>query len=184
MKLKSYFAESVEAAMTQAGQELGSDAMLVYSRQSPIEARHLGAYEVVFGMSSDSELDAVTPASAPAPTVPTAREPFEPPLGTGVFGTLQRELGNLRSQVKIQSLAAPGVLVATVPGSGSKAVHVLVDTRANKSFGGGRTAWPRTARKAIHGPITETVTTSLMHVTHISSASSAASLRRQMLAAV
>src|ERR1022692_3888268 len=48
MKIKSYFANTVEEAMAMARQELGPDAMLVNSRKSSLEARHLGAYEVVF----------------------------------------------------------------------------------------------------------------------------------------
>jgi flagellar biosynthesis protein FlhF len=48
MKIKSYFANTVEDAMAMARQELGPDAMLVNSRKSSLEARHLGAYEVVF----------------------------------------------------------------------------------------------------------------------------------------
>src|ERR1035441_5570374 len=48
MKLKSYFANTVEDAMAMARQELGSDAMLVNSRKASLETRHLGAYEVVF----------------------------------------------------------------------------------------------------------------------------------------
>lgn len=48
MKIKSYFANTVEEAMAMARQELGSDAMLVNSRKSSLENRHLGAYEVVF----------------------------------------------------------------------------------------------------------------------------------------
>ena len=67
MKLKSYYADTVEAAMAQAGRELGSDAMLVYSRPSPVEARHLGAYEVVFG-NSGSETERT--AAVKSPSVP------------------------------------------------------------------------------------------------------------------
>ena len=48
MKLKSYFANTVEDAMAMARQELGPDAMLVNSRKSSPDARHLGLYEVVF----------------------------------------------------------------------------------------------------------------------------------------
>ena len=48
MRIKSYFARTVEDAMAQAGQELGPDAMLLNSRRAPAEARHLGEYEVVF----------------------------------------------------------------------------------------------------------------------------------------
>ena len=53
MKIKSYFAKSVEAAILEARQELGSDAMLVTSRRAAPESRHLGEYEVVFGVVSN-----------------------------------------------------------------------------------------------------------------------------------
>jgi flagellar biosynthesis protein FlhF len=49
MRLKSYFADTIEAAMTLAARELGEDAMLVYSREASAEAKYLGNYEVVFG---------------------------------------------------------------------------------------------------------------------------------------
>lgn len=47
MRLKSYFADTIEEAISQARREMGSDAMLVNSKRSGAEARHLGAYEVV-----------------------------------------------------------------------------------------------------------------------------------------
>jgi flagellar biosynthesis protein FlhF len=40
--------------MEQARQELGLDALLLNSRQSPPEARHLGEYEVVFGRGPEA----------------------------------------------------------------------------------------------------------------------------------
>jgi flagellar biosynthesis protein FlhF len=48
MRIKSYFAPAVEHAIAQARQELGEDAMLVKTRRTMPEARHLGEYEVVF----------------------------------------------------------------------------------------------------------------------------------------
>ena len=48
MRLKSYFAESVDQAISRASKELGPEAMLVYSREAHPEARYLGSYEVVF----------------------------------------------------------------------------------------------------------------------------------------
>ena len=51
--VKSYFAPSIPEAMEQARQELGVDALLLNSRPSPPEARHLGEYEVVFGRSPE-----------------------------------------------------------------------------------------------------------------------------------
>jgi len=52
MKIKSYFASSVEQAIQEARQELGTDAMLITSRRSSPETRSLGAYEVVFGLQA------------------------------------------------------------------------------------------------------------------------------------
>jgi flagellar biosynthesis protein FlhF len=66
MKIKSYFAGSVEQAIQQARQELGTEAMLVTSRRAAAEARHLGAYEVVFG-APDSE-DSLESASTRPPS--------------------------------------------------------------------------------------------------------------------
>ena len=50
MKLKSYFSASVESAMEQASAELGPEALLINARPATPETRHLGAYEVVFGV--------------------------------------------------------------------------------------------------------------------------------------
>jgi flagellar biosynthesis protein FlhF len=47
MRLKSFFADSVEEAIRQAREAMGPDAMLVNSKRSGAEAQHLGAYEVV-----------------------------------------------------------------------------------------------------------------------------------------
>ena len=48
MRIKSYYALTMEDAMAAARQELGSEAMLVNSRHAPVESRHLGQYEVIF----------------------------------------------------------------------------------------------------------------------------------------
>src|SRR6202035_3502975 len=67
MKIKSYFAGSVEQAIQKARQELGTEAMLVTSRRAAVEARHLGAYEVVFA-ARDSEDTAHAHAIQRAPS--------------------------------------------------------------------------------------------------------------------
>ena len=64
MRIKSFFAESVEQAIQAARQELGPDAMLITSRRSSPEARNLGAYEVVFGLQSGGARQRVTAAPA------------------------------------------------------------------------------------------------------------------------
>lgn len=55
MKLKSYFSGTVEAAMEMARTELGEDALLINARPSAPEVRHLGEYEVVFGIAGAAE---------------------------------------------------------------------------------------------------------------------------------
>jgi flagellar biosynthesis protein FlhF len=52
--IKSYFANSMDEALELARLELGSDALLMNEREAPPEARHLGAYEVVFGVRPDT----------------------------------------------------------------------------------------------------------------------------------
>jgi flagellar biosynthesis protein FlhF len=47
MRIKSFYANTVEAAVALGRREMGSEAMLVESRKAPLEARHLGEYEVV-----------------------------------------------------------------------------------------------------------------------------------------
>ena len=54
MRLKSYFAESVEAAMSLAVRELGGDAMLVYSREAEADAQHLGKHEAVVALEEEA----------------------------------------------------------------------------------------------------------------------------------
>lgn len=50
MRIKTYFSGTVEAALTLASRELGGDALLLTARPAGESARHLGAYEVVFGL--------------------------------------------------------------------------------------------------------------------------------------
>ena len=78
MKIKSYFANSVEQAIQEARQELGNDAMLITSRRSSPEARGLGAYEVVFGLQGSG----------------ARSRPPQPPVD------LSTELQNLRAQLQ------------------------------------------------------------------------------------
>jgi flagellar biosynthesis protein FlhF len=65
MRLKSYFAGNIGAALSLARQELGSEAVLVRSRPAPPEARHLGECEVV--VAADAEAAALPPAGSPQP---------------------------------------------------------------------------------------------------------------------
>jgi flagellar biosynthesis protein FlhF len=72
--VKSFFAESVQAAMEHARVELGTDALLLDSREAPPEARHLGDYEVVFAACSEPP---APPAPVPASEVEALRRQVE-----------------------------------------------------------------------------------------------------------
>src|SRR5437870_3734004 len=67
MRLKSYFAGTVESAICLARQEMGEDAMLVNSRKAQPEARHLGIYEVVFAAAQEPAREAATARAELAP---------------------------------------------------------------------------------------------------------------------
>ena len=69
MRLKSYFASTVEEAIALASRELGDDAMLVYSRETVPEARNLGRYEAVFALDAGAPAVTGVPAQAPATEV-------------------------------------------------------------------------------------------------------------------
>lgn len=64
MRIKSYFAGSVERAIAEARHELGSEATVLTSRRSAPECRHMGAYEVVFGITEASATPVASTASA------------------------------------------------------------------------------------------------------------------------
>ena len=68
MRIKSYFAASVQSAIGLARREFGDDVTLVTSHASALEARHLGEYEVVFAV------DEAVPSESPAGTTAQIEE--------------------------------------------------------------------------------------------------------------
>lgn len=90
MRMKSYFAKTVGDAVSMARNELGPDAVLVNSRKTLPETKHLGEYEVVFAVFEATE-------QAPALYHPPAMAPgqtFARPAGD-----LSREVAELRQQM-------------------------------------------------------------------------------------
>lgn len=67
MRIKSFYAGTVEEALALARRDFGPDAMLVQSRKAPVEARHLGQYEVVCATLSEGEASAEPPAAGTTP---------------------------------------------------------------------------------------------------------------------
>ena len=93
MKIKSYFANTVEIAMSMARQELGPEAMLVNSRKSSLETRHLGTYEVVFV----TDVPAGEQEEAPLPEA-EAKPNMAGPLAQQM-AELKRELEGVRRTI-------------------------------------------------------------------------------------
>jgi flagellar biosynthesis protein FlhF len=89
MRVKSYFAPSVEAAMEQARREMGPEALLVSSRKAPPEAQELGEYEVVFAVLPNGAETQAAPHKAVANPV---EAPSEDPV--------MREITSLRKQME------------------------------------------------------------------------------------
>jgi flagellar biosynthesis protein FlhF len=90
MRLKSFFADSIEEAIRLARRELGPDAMLVNSKRTGAEARHLGAYEVAVcgeeNMGSDS--------------APRRQEQASPPQAFPPMDKLSSEVSELKRQME------------------------------------------------------------------------------------
>jgi len=93
MKIKSYFADSVEQAIQEARREMGTEAMLITSRRSSPETRSLGAYEVVFGLHG--ALNAGVNSSASRGRTGAGAE-----LSKELSRDLSSELQSLRAQLQ------------------------------------------------------------------------------------
>ncbi len=93
LHLKTYFAASVQAAVELASRELGSDALLVNSRKTAPEARHLGEYEVVFAVTPQ-ELDTAMPGE---PERDSSGQPLDVLLGE--FAELRSQMRQMRDMV-------------------------------------------------------------------------------------
>jgi flagellar biosynthesis protein FlhF len=79
MRIKSYFAKSVDQALAEARAELGAEAMLLNTRRVPATQAGGAGYEVIFGLPAGlpdglpEELPAETPAATASPAVVLAK---------------------------------------------------------------------------------------------------------------
>jgi flagellar biosynthesis GTPase FlhF len=89
MRVKSFFCESVEEALSMAQNEMGPEALLLNSREAPPEGRHLGKFEVVFGLQSGKGASHEAPAVMP----PEAG-------GDRSLAKLSREIAELRKEME------------------------------------------------------------------------------------
>jgi flagellar biosynthesis protein FlhF len=110
MRIKSYFARTVESAMVLARQELGPEAMLVNSRKALPEARRLGEYEVVFASDfPEAGAEALAPVAAPPQEAGSASERFSLDVAN-----LKKELEGMR-RVLTRSVLAPAQWAGVTP---------------------------------------------------------------------
>ncbi|MBI4902022.1 MAG: hypothetical protein HY820_00195 [Acidobacteria bacterium] len=97
MRLKSYYATSVELAMQQARRELGQEALLLDTHPAPPHARHLGSCEVVFALD---EASSGAPASADSPFPGIAATPNATPSHDAQALQFTTKLGALRKEME------------------------------------------------------------------------------------
>ncbi len=103
MRIKSYFADSVQEAIEKARIELGPDAMLMHSKKTEVELRALGSVEVVFGLPNQ------TVAARPRLQIKNPGDPRPDPesfagalaeASSAVSGEVALELTDLRRQIE------------------------------------------------------------------------------------
>jgi flagellar biosynthesis protein FlhF len=93
MRLKSFFADTIEDAIQRAHLEMGPEAMLVNSKGTAPESRHLGAYEVVCAIERESSsLERVTSSRADSLSAPPVDK-------------LSQEVSELKQQMERLALA-------------------------------------------------------------------------------
>jgi hypothetical protein len=79
MRIKSYFAPSVQAAIALARREFGDDVTLVTSHVAASDVRHLGEYEVVFAIEEASD---AAVATEPEPAAPAFQDLLREAIAT------------------------------------------------------------------------------------------------------
>jgi flagellar biosynthesis protein FlhF len=100
MKIKSYFAKSMDEAISKARVELGSDALLLNTRRLPDSGSGAG-YEVVMGVAGDTpSREVAAPGRAtlrvpPAPPRAAAATPAAP--ATGEIEKLRAQMDDLQN---------------------------------------------------------------------------------------
>jgi flagellar biosynthesis GTPase FlhF len=159
MRLKSYFAATVEAGLAQAARDLGEEAMLVYSREATPETRYLGRYEVVVATREALGLDAgperewpPVPASVRKQDEQRAFEALHSRLAE-LESRIERWSGPMRDRPERGSLAAesaetshtasergPRILVLVGPAGSGKTLcagQLAADCRLRRQAAGG-----------------------------------------------
>jgi flagellar biosynthesis protein FlhF len=130
MRMKSYFANSIQEAIDRARAELGSDAMLMSSSKTGPELKDLGAYEVVFGLAPAPD-ETATPVSAPAAELALPASALSEVPGVQILdeiASLRRELSGLGRALSRSASKSSGRLLS------AELVH-LVEQLVAAGFG-------------------------------------------------
>src|ERR1051325_4258780 len=107
MRIKSFFAASVDQAIAQARAELGVEAMLLHTRKLDQDASYPGGYEVAFGVAGD-------PATAiePVDLSPSKRSPQQDVAGE--LSRLHAQMDEIRNLI-VRSAKLHSVVSQAVP---------------------------------------------------------------------
>ena len=113
MRIKSYFADSVQEAIEKARIELGPEAMLMNSKKTDFELRALGSVEVVFGLPGQTAISKPRLQLNSTGGFPDESSSFSSPSGIGALsvsaqtvtgmaagGEVAQELADLRRQIE------------------------------------------------------------------------------------
>jgi flagellar biosynthesis protein FlhF len=117
LDIRSYYARSIDEAVDRATFEIGPDAMLIDSRRSPAEARHIGEYEVRFAVPKEAK-----PANGKA-----APPAADPDLASEV-ARMRSELGQMRELFQHLPGREPATEPVPAPSAGpSRLTQRLLD---------------------------------------------------------
>jgi hypothetical protein len=105
MRIKSYFAPSVQAAIALARKEFGDCVTLVTSHVTSLDNRHLGEYEVVFAVEEKADL----PEERTEPPAPAFQDLLQqaivtPPLMNQDVPAKLEQIHSLLVELGIESL--------------------------------------------------------------------------------
>lgn len=149
MRIKSFFSDSTDLAIEMARRELGEEALILNSRSSPPEAKHLGAFEVVFaapeeaptplpsqtkafGRSNNSALgfSARNGDSAPSAQQSVANGQSLDRASNQAEVDLQRQIERLREDLEgvFRNLSSQGILSNADPARGLASTPNVLDS--------------------------------------------------------
>ena len=115
MRIKSYFAKSVDQAMAQAREELGDEAMLLNTRKAPADHPSGMNYEVIFGVAGEA------PVAVP---VATKVESPAPEPSTHTLEQLHQQIDEIRTLL-VRSSQAQLTMQRAVPELADVYAHLM-----------------------------------------------------------